>query len=142
MGYDLVCRIWAQNMGPYFIEVDAQNLLIVNEERYRKIIIAPFVQDLKCFCRARNLPLRRQWMQQDGDTAHTPGESLACLQQHFGDRLISVPFTFAGSHVPRCLHMGHSERIFFSDQMTHYGNVPDLREKIVIFLCPCNNLCS
>ena len=84
-------------LGPYFVGDDAQNPLTVNQEHYREIIIAPFVRDWKCFCHARNLPLRWQCMQQDGATAHMAGESLACLQQHFGDNFIShgteFPFT-------------------------------------------------
>ena len=39
-------------LGPYFVEVDAQNPLTVNQERYREIIIATFVRELKSFCRA------------------------------------------------------------------------------------------
>ena len=81
-------------LGPYFVEDDAQNPLTVNQECYREIIIAPSVRDLKCFCRARNLQLRQQWMQQEAATAHTAGESLACLQQHFSDRLISLGMEF------------------------------------------------
>ena len=106
-------------LGPYFVEDDAQNPLTINQEHYREIIIAPFVQDLKSFCHARNLPLRQQWMQQDGATAHMVGESLACLQQHFGDCLISrgTEFPFLSHsldpHSPRCLHMGHAGRIHF-----------------------------
>ena len=50
----------------------------------------PFCSGFETFCHAKNLPQRRQWMQQDGATAHTVGESLACLQQHFGDHLISL----------------------------------------------------
>ena len=101
-------------LGPYFIEDDAQNPLTVNQERYREIIItAPFVRDLKRFCRARNLQLQRHWMQQDGATAHTVGESLACQQQHFGDRLIShgTEFPFP-SHSPD-LTAPDAERICF-----------------------------
>ena len=77
------------------------NPLTVNQECYIEIIIAPFVRDLKHFCHSRNLPLRQQWMQQDGATAHTAGESLACLQQHFGDCFIShgAEFPFS-SHSP------------------------------------------
>ena len=47
-------------LGPYFVEDYAQIPLTVNQERYREIFIAPFLRDLKRFCRARNLPLRRQ----------------------------------------------------------------------------------
>ena len=88
-------------LGPYFVEDVAQNPLTVNQEHYREIIIAPFVRDLKCFCRARNLPLWWQWMQQDGATAHTVWKSLACLQQHFGDRLISHGRNSRSLHTPR-----------------------------------------
>ena len=125
-------------LGPYFVEDVSQNPLKVNHEHYKEIIIAPFVQDLKCFCRARNLPLRRQWMQQDGATAHTAGESLACLQQHFRDRLISH-----GTEFPSPSHSADlmapdayirsllKESVFRLDDPP--GNVPELREKIVIF---------
>ena len=41
-------------LDTYFVEDDAQNPLTVNQEHYREIIIAPFVQDLKHFCHARN----------------------------------------------------------------------------------------
>ena len=46
-----------RNIGPLFHEDGAQNPLTVNQERYREILIAPYVQDLKLFCRARNLPV-------------------------------------------------------------------------------------
>ena len=49
-------------LGHYFVHDGAQNPLTVNKERYREIIIAPFVWDLKRFFCARNLPLWRQWM--------------------------------------------------------------------------------
>ena len=105
-------------LGPYFVEDDALNPLTVSQEHYREIIIAPFVQDLKRFCRARNLPLRRQWMQKDGATAHTA--EITCLSAttlwwslNFSWNRIPVPFTLPGSHGPRCLHMGHAERIRF-----------------------------
>ena len=44
-------------LGHYFVHDGAQNPLTVNKERYREIIIAPFVWDLKRFFCARNLPL-------------------------------------------------------------------------------------
>ena len=149
----VVCRL--QFGAPYldteywvlnFIEDDAQNPLTVNHECYREIIIAPFVRDLKCFCHAWNLPLWRQWMQQDGATVHTAGKSLACLQQHFGDHLISrgTEFPFP-SHSPKLtapyayIWGMLKESIFWSDDPP--GNVPELRRKIQS-LCPFNNLCS
>ena len=125
-------------MGPYFVEDDAQNQLTV-QECYREIIIAPFVRDLKRFFRARNLPLRRQWMQQDGATAQTAGELFASLRQHFGDRLLS-----RGTEFPFPLHSPDlkapdayiwgmlKESVFRSDVPP--GNIPELRQKIVIFL--------
>ena len=118
----------------------AQNPLTVglNQERYREIIIAPFVRDLKRSCRARNLPLRRQWMQQDGATVHMAGELLACLQQHFGDSLISrrteFPFPSHSTDLmaPDAYTWGMlKESVFRSDDPP--GNVPKLREKIVTF---------
>ena len=119
-GYDLLRRIRTRNIGPYFVEDEAHNPLTVNQERYKEIIIAPFVRDLKQFCRARSLPLRRQWMQQDGATDHTAGESLASLQQHLGDRLISrgTEFPFP-SHSPDLTALDSYIWDMFSDQMTH-----------------------
>ena len=142
------CAVFGHGiLGPYFVEDDAQNPLTVNQERYREIIFAPFVRDLKLFCRARNLPLRRQWMQQDGATVHTAGESLACLQQHFGDRLISrgKEFPFP-SHSPDltatdayiwCMLKGS---VFRSDDPLEI--FPNYERRFSHFLCPCNNLCS
>ena len=101
-------------MGPYFVEDKAQNPLTVNQERYRENIIAPFVRDLKSFCRARNLPLRRQWMQQDGDTAHTAGggELLPCLLQADDDRLISHGTEFHLLHYNSEEFGGHPAYVF------------------------------
>ena len=134
-------------LGPYFVEDDAQNQLTVNQEYYREIIIATFVRDLKCFCRARNLQLRQQWMQQEAATAHTASESLACLQQHVGDHLISNGTEFPFPLYSPDLKAPHAyiwgmlkESILRSDDQP--GNVPKLREKLPSFLCPCNNLCS
>ena len=123
-------------LDPYFVEDDSQNPLTVNQDRCREIIIAPLVRDLKLFCRARNLPLRRQCMQQDGATAHTAaGESLACLQQHFGYRLISHGTEFAfPSHSPYLtapvayIWGMLKESVLRSDDLP--GNVPELQEKI------------
>ena len=122
-------------LGPYFIKDDAQNPLAVNHERYRDIIIAPFVRDLKHFYRATNLPLRQQWMQQEGTTAHMARESLACLQEHFGDCWISrvTEFLFP-SHSPDLTAPDAyiwgmlKESVFWSDDPR--GNVPELQEKI------------
>ena len=127
-------------LSPYFVEDESQNPLTVNQECYREIIIAPFVRDLKHFCRSRNLPLRWQWLQQDGATAHTVGELLACPQQHFGDCLIShgTEFLFP-SHSPDLMAPDAyiwgmlKESVFRSDDPP--GNVPELWEKIQSFFC-------
>ena len=133
MGYDLVHRIRTWNIGPLFHRDDVRNPLTINQEHYREIIIAPFVRDLKCFCCARNLPLWWQWMQQDGATAHTEGESLACLQQHFGDQW-SLNFLW-NSHSPHPPWISRpqmlKESVFRSDDPP--GNVPKLWEKIQSF---------
>ena len=89
--------------------------------------------DRSCGCNGCMDP--RQWMQQDGATAHTAGESLACLQQHFGDRLISrgTEFPFP-SHSPDLTAPDVyiwgmlKESVFRSDDPP--GNVLQLREKI------------
>ena len=79
-----------------------------------------------------------QWMPQEGATAHTAGESLDCLQQHFGDRLIShgTEFTFPlhspDLTAPDAYIWGMlKESIFRSNDPP--GNVPELREKIQSF---------
>ena len=125
--------------GPYFFEDDAQNLLTVNQGRYREINIAPFLQDLKRFCRARNRPLLRQWMHQDGAKAHTAWESHACLQQHFGDLLISrgteFPFPSYSPYLTApdaYIWSKLEESVFRSDDLP--GNVLELREKMQSFL--------
>ena len=77
-------------------------------------------------------------MLQDGATAHMVGESLACLQQHFGDCLIShgTEFPFP-SYSPDLMTPDANiwgmlkESVFRSDDLP--GNVPKLWEKIVIF---------
>ena len=96
-------------LGPYFVEDDAQNQLTVNQEYYREIIIATFVRDLKCFCRAWNLPLRRQRMARWRYSTH--GEGVTCLSAttlwwslNFPWIGIPVPFTMGGS--PRELSEG------------------------------------
>ena len=110
-------------LDPYFVEDDAQNPLTVNQERYREIIIAPYVRDLKHFCHARNLPVRWQWMQQDGATAYTA----AFLQQHNGDRLFPVEGNSRSFHIPRISRhqMPTCWKNLFSDQMTHLEMFPN-----------------
>ena len=99
-------------LGPYFVEDDAQNTLTVNQERYREIIIAQFVRYLKRFCRGRNLPLRRQWTQPTWRGSRLSATTL-WWSLNFPWNGIPVPFKIPGSHGPRCLHMGHAQRIRF-----------------------------
>ena len=129
-------------------EDDAQNPLTVKQERYREIIIVPFVQDLEHFCRARNV-LLRQWMQQDGATAHMEGKLLACLQQHFGDRLISRGAEFPSLHTPHMAYIWGMLKASILCSEDPPGNVPELREKIqaifvslqqLVFVSMSNNL--
>ena len=107
-------------LGPYFVEDDAQNTLTVNQESYKEIITAHlcgiwevFAVTETCHCddsgcsKMELQPIRR-------------GKgSLAYLQQHFDDRLISRGTKFSSpSHSPDltaldCLHMRHAERIHF-----------------------------
>ena len=76
-------------IGPYFVEDENEQPVTVNQERYRHNIVTHFVRDLKTFCRARNLRIRKQWFQQDGATSHTAERSINLLREHFGNRLIS-----------------------------------------------------
>ena len=60
------CAVSAHGiLGPYFIEDEEGNALTVTQERYRDMVIGPFLQDLRRFCRARGLHMNRQWYQQD-----------------------------------------------------------------------------
>ena len=99
------------------------------------IIIVPLVRDLKRFCRARNLPLRRQWMQQDGTTAQTAESHLPVCKWSLNFRGTEFPFP---SHSPDLTAPDAyiwgmlKESVFRSDDPP--GNVPELREKIVIFV--------
>ena len=73
------------------------------------------------------------------------GESLASLQQHFGDRLISrgtkfpFPSLSPDLNAPDAYIWGMlKESVFRSDDPP--GNVPELRENIVIF-CVLTAIC-
>ena len=105
-------------MGPYFVKDDAQNLLRVNHERYREIIIAPFVR-FETF-----LPFQRPAIATTVDAArwsYSPySGGVTCLSATTLWRLLNfswnrtpVPFTLPRSHGPRCLHTGHAERNSF-----------------------------
>jgi hypothetical protein len=56
------CAVSAHGiLGPYFIEDEEGNALSVTQESYRDMVIGPFLQDLRRFCRARDLHMNRQW---------------------------------------------------------------------------------
>jgi hypothetical protein len=60
------CAVSAHGiLGPYFIEDEEGNALTVTQGHYRDMVIGPFLQDLRRFCRARGLHINRQWYQQD-----------------------------------------------------------------------------
>ena len=92
--------IQTQNIGPLFhrgwCTEPANSKPGTLQRDYYCSIYAGF----ETFLHARNLPLRRQWMQQDGATAQMVGESLACLQQHFNNRLISHGMDSRSIHTP------------------------------------------
>ena len=54
---------------------------------------------------------------------------------------IPVPFTLPESQGPRCLHMGHAERIRFSIRWPTW-KCSRITGEDSHFLCPCNNPCS
>ena len=70
------------------IEDEEGNALTVTQERYKDMVIRPFLQELRRFCCARVLHMNRQWYQQDRATSHTARESLAMLQENFPGRII------------------------------------------------------
>ena len=73
-------------LGPYFVEDVAQNPLTVNQEHYREIIIAPFVQDLKFFC----VP----------ETCHSPhGGGITCLSATTLWWSLNSPFSDQMTHL-------------------------------------------
>lgn len=133
------CAISAHGLlGPYFIEDKEGNALTVTQERYRGLVIEPFLQDLKRFCRARNIQMNRQWYQQDGATSHTARESLAMLQKNFPGRIISRGTDFPyPSHSPDLtppdayLWGMLKESVFNCEDPPR--TVPALREQIISF---------
>ena len=60
---------------------------------------------------------------------------------NFPWNIIPVPFTLPRSHGPRCLHMGHAERISFLIRWPTWKYSRIMGEDSH-FLYPCNNLCS
>jgi len=71
-------------IGRFWFEDDNEQSVTINTERYVQVL-GKFWTAL---CRRREVVSILQWFQQDGAT-HTSNESLAWLQQHFPDRLIS-----------------------------------------------------
>ena len=72
-------------IGLFWFEDDKERSVTINNERYVQLL-GKFWTALG---RRRGVVRVRQWFQQDGATPHTSNESLAWLQQHFPDRLIS-----------------------------------------------------
>ena len=72
-------------IGPFWFEDDNKQSVTINTKQY--------VQVLGKFWTAlgqqKGVVRALQWFQQDGATPHTSNESLAWLQQHFPNRLIS-----------------------------------------------------
>ena len=137
-GYDLVNRNRTRNIGLLFRRGWWTEPANSKPGKLQRDYYCPICAGFETFCRARNLQLQRQWMQQDEATAHTVGESLACLQQHFGDRLISrgpeFPFPSHSPDLttPNAYIWGMlKESVFRSDDPP--GNVPKLQEKIQSF---------
>lgn len=87
-------------IGPYFIEENGRPAT-VNQERYITQVLTPFVDDLRRFCRSRNLPFGSQFFQQDGATCHTAQATRTFLRETFGNNVISrfTDFSFP-SHSP------------------------------------------
>lgn len=74
-GYGIICH--------YLDENENQHPDTVIQEWYRENIIKPFVRDLRTICRARNLPVLRHRLEQDGATSHDSIRSIALKQNHF-----------------------------------------------------------
>jgi len=72
-------------IGPFWFEDDDERSVTINTERYVQVL-GKFWPALG---RRSGVVRVLQWFQQDGATPHTSNESLAWLQQHFPDRLIS-----------------------------------------------------
>ena len=154
-------------LSPYFVKDDAQNPLAVTRNATERLLLPHLcgtwnisVVPETCHCddsgcskmelqpkynvRIINSNLRRV---ANKCFQYRAGKSLACLQQHFGDHLISrgMKFPFL-SHSPDLTAANAyiwgmlKESIFWSDDP--HGYVPELQEKIQSFLCPCNNLWS
>lgn len=125
-------------LGPYFIENDDGAPLTVNQERYRNMVIRPFIQDLRRFCRARNMQMNRQWFQQDGATCHTARQTMAMLQETFPGRVISRGAEFPyPSHSPDLTPPDAYVWGMLKEQIFNCPDppktVPALRQKIVSF---------
>lgn len=72
-------------IGPYFFEDDNGQTVTVNAERYLEMLnnfLLPFLRN-------RRIAMRNVWFQQDGATAHTARNSMACVRQAFPGRVIS-----------------------------------------------------
>ena len=88
--HSVKCTAWAAIskhgiIGPFWFEDDNERSVTINTEWY-VLVLAKFWTSLG---QRRGVVRVLQWFQQDGATPHSSNKSLAWLQQHFPDRLIS-----------------------------------------------------
>ena len=111
--YTVKCTAWVAIskhgiIGPFWFADDNERSVTINTERYVQVL-GKFWTALG---RRRGVVVVLLWFQQDGATPHTSNESLAWLQQHFPDQLISRGCNpqrvaaFTGLEPPRFLYVG------------------------------------
>ena len=128
-------------LGPYFVEDDSQNPLTVNQKRYWEIIIAPSVRDLKRFyhaeicycddsgCSKMELVDAARWSYSPHSEGVTcPSATTLWWFLNFPWNGIPVPCT-----LPRCIHMGHAERIHFPIRWPTWNSSRIMGEDTLIF---------
>ena len=73
------CGFWSKGIiGPFFLENEQEEAVIVNGDRYRAILYE-FL----------STKIANNWLQQDGASCHTAGPKLDVLRPVFEDRIIS-----------------------------------------------------
>ena len=72
-------------IGPFWFEDADGKALTVNKDRYLQVL----VKFWNTLGRRNDLSREDQWIQQDGAPPHTARETIAWLEQHFGDQVIS-----------------------------------------------------
>lgn len=84
------CGLWHGGIvGPFFFQNEVGDSVTVNGERYRQMLTNFLWPNLDA------LDLENMWFQQDGATCHTAHETVAVLQEKFGERIISRNATVA-----------------------------------------------